>query len=134
MKLQESEDCPGTIGPLLDELPLLSSAIIRPYVVAIILHRGAVRPSEICAALTPHCAIVDLQVGAWSDLEYDYLEGTRLEYIVDQVLGEFVSEGHLRYNEENHIWVAPPTALKFWMSKATELDAALPRHLTTQVF
>lgn len=133
MNLSEADACPGSIGPLLDDLPLLTLAAIRPYVVAIVLHRGAVSPSEVYAALTPHCAIADLQVGAWSELECDYLDCNRLEYLVDQVLGEFVSDGRLRYNEEHNIWVAPSESLRFWMSKATELDAALPRHLTTQV-
>jgi hypothetical protein len=112
---------------------LLSTAIIRPYVIAIVLHRGAVRPSEVYAALTPHAAMVDLQVGAWSDLEYDWLDCNRMELLVNEVLGEFVSIGWLRYNEATDIWVAPKESLGFWLSKATELNASISRHLTAQI-
>lgn len=133
MDLDSASDCPGSLGPLLDDLPLLSTAVIRPYVIAIVLHRGAVRPSEVYAALTPHSPIADLQVGAWSDLEYDWLDCSRLEWLVGQVLGEFVSAGRLRYNEQADIWVAPKGSLRYWISKATELDASVPRHLTTEV-
>lgn len=129
MNLEESELAPGTVGPLLDDVPLLTHAMVRPYVVSAVLHRGAVRAEELYAALTPHCAITDLQTGAWSALEGDYVEDTRLELIVGEVLGEFVESGRLRYNEEQSLWVAGEDALIYWVTKASELDAQLPRHL-----
>lgn len=129
MDILEAEMCPGAVGPLIDELPMLTTAMIRPYIIAIVLHRGAVRRSEVYAALTPHCVMDDLKVGAWSCTENDWLDCTRMEWLVDQVLGEYVSDGILRYNEETDVWVAAEDSLRFWISKATELDASLPRHL-----
>lgn len=129
MNKDESELAPGSLGPLLDEVPLLTHAMVRPYVIAAVLHRGAVRAQELYAALTPHCAISDLQTGAWSALEGDYVDNTRLELIVGEVLGEFVEAQHLRYNEEQDLWVAHENALIYWVTKVSELDAQLPRHL-----
>lgn len=133
MDLETSEICPGTVGTLIDDVPLLTHAMVRPYVVAIVLHRGAVRLSELCAALTPHCAIAELQVGAWSALEADWLDCTRLELVCSEVLGEFVAANHLRYNGEADMWVAHEAALPFWVSKAAELNSQLPLHLLRSV-
>jgi hypothetical protein len=132
MNLAESEIAPGTVGPLLDEVPLLTVAMIRPYVVAAVLHRGAVRAEELYAALTPHCATTDLQTGAWSAIEGDYLDCTRLELLVGEALGEFVSAGRLRYNCQKNMWVADEKALVYWVTKASELDAHLPRHILSR--
>ena len=130
MDLQQSELAPGTIGPLLDELPLLTHAHVRPYVVALALHRGAVRRPELLAALVPHCPIADLKEGAWSALAGDYLDSTRVELIVDEVLGEFVANKLLRYNEEKDMWVANENqGLGFWVTKVAELNAQAPLHL-----
>lgn len=131
MNLEEAEMCPGTIGALIDDVPLLIPAMVRPYVIAAVLHRGAIRRSELLAALTPHCAVADMQVGAWSSLEGDYVDSTRLELVCSEVLGEFVRAGRLRYNEEKTLWVA--TDLAFWVTKATELDGTVPFHLLKSV-
>lgn len=130
MDLKQSELAPGTIGPLLDQVPLLTHAMVRPYVVAIALHRGAVRASELYAALVPHCPAADLKTGAWSALAGDYIESTRMELIVDEVLGEFVANKLLRYNEKENMWVADEKhGLAFWVTKIAELNANPPLHL-----
>jgi hypothetical protein len=89
------------VGALIDDLPLIVPANVRPYLIAIVLHRGALAKHELVAALTPHCSMCDLKVGGWSSLEADYSDSTRLETIVDEVLGEFVAQRLLRYNEES---------------------------------
>jgi hypothetical protein len=129
MDLIASELAPSVVGTLIDEVPLIVSANVRPYVVAIVLHRGAVAKHELVAALTPHCSVCDLKEGGWSTLEGDYTESTRLESIVDEVLGEFVAANLLRYNEESRIWVAHNDSIRYWITKATELDASVPPHL-----
>lgn len=130
MDLVESEMAPGTVGPLLDELPLLTHAMVRPYVVAIVLHRGAVRACELHAALVSHCPTADLQEGAWSALAGDYIDSTRMELIVDEVLGEFVANKLLRYNEAEDLWVADEKkGLSYWVTKVAELNANPPMHL-----
>lgn len=131
MDQAEAEMCPGTIGALIDDVPLLIPAMVRPYVIAAVLHRGAIRRSELLAALTPHCAVADMQVGAWSAMEGDYVDATRLELVCDEVLGEFVRAGRLRYNVVKDLWVAQDLA--FWVTKATELDGTVPFHLLKSV-
>lgn len=97
---------PGAVGPFIDELPIVSHANIKPYIIAILLHRGAVRFVEVLSALTPHCPQIDLKTGAWDSIENCEIEDkTRLELLVEEVLGEMVSAGHLRYNEEQDLWV-----------------------------
>lgn len=129
MNLDASELAPSVVGALIDDLPLIVPANVRPYLVAIVLHRGALAKHEVVAALTPHCSMCDLKVGGWSSLEVDYSDSTRLETIVDEVLGEFVAQGLLRYNEGSQIWVATASSLGYWLTKATELNASLPPHL-----
>lgn len=97
---------PGAVGPFIDELPIISHANIKPYIIAILLHRGAVRFQEVLAAVTPHCPQIDLKIGAWDSIENCEIEDkTRLEVLVEEVLGEMVSSGLLRYNEEQDFWV-----------------------------
>ena len=95
----------GAVGPFIDDRPLLTHASIKPYIIAILLHRGAVSFGEVLAALTPHCADIDLKVGLWDDRENFQIDCSRLEVLVEEVLGEMVGTGILRYNEEQDIWV-----------------------------
>jgi hypothetical protein len=95
----------GAVGPFIDDRPLLTHATVKPYIVAILLHRGAVSFGEVLAALTPHCADIDLKVGLWDDKENYQSDRSRLEHLVGEVLGEMVGTGILRYNEEQDIWV-----------------------------
>lgn len=123
------EEIPGAVGAFIDDLPLLTTAHVKPYIIAILLHRGAVRRSEILASLTPHCRQDDLKVGAWDPLEGEYCDGTRLEKMVDEVLGEFVYDKTLRYNEELDIWVLTGEHLPMIISWVASLGAKMPQHL-----
>jgi len=97
---------PGAVGPFIDELPIISHANVKPYVIAILLHRGAVKFEEIISSIAPHCAQIDLKVGAWDAIENCEIEDkTRLELLVEEVLGEMVSARYLRYNESQDLWV-----------------------------
>ena len=96
----------GAVGALIDDTPLLTHATVQPYIIAILLHRGAVRFPEILAALTPQCSDVDLRVGVWdSGGNYEIEDRTRAELLVEEVLGEMVGAGILRYNEGKDLWV-----------------------------
>lgn len=121
------------VGAFVDEVPLLTTAHVRPYVIATLLHRGAVRHHEVIASLTPHCLIDDLKVGAWDPLENDYCEGTRLERLVDEVLGEFVSEGLVRYNEDQDLWVLTACDITRVISWVAALGAKMPSHLLSEM-
>lgn len=128
----------GAVGPFIDDRPLLTHATIKPYVIAILLHRGAVSFGEVLAALTPHCADIDLKIGLWDELENCHIaDRNRLEVLVEEVLGEMVGIGILRYNEEQDIWVLSvgenrknlPKIIN-WVS-ATE--AQLPHHVLLEM-
>jgi hypothetical protein len=112
---------------------MLTTAHVRPFVVAILLHRGAVKPHEVWASLTPHCCSDDLKVGGWDPLDNDYCEGTRVEKLVDEVLGEFVSEGLVRYNEEQDLWVLTANHIPKVISWVTALGARMPQHLLCEM-
>lgn len=101
--------------------------MVRPYVVAIVLHRKAVKLHELLAALTPHLPISDQQVGGWDYRDKEFLDGTRAEKLCLDVLADFVSKGRLQYNETLELWEALPGA--FWITQAVLLDAKLPTNL-----
>ena len=127
------EIAPGACGLLIDETPVLLASHVKPYVIAILLHRGAVRRNEVQASLVSHCAISDLKVGEWDPFEDDYCETTRLEELIDEVLGDFVSEGILRYNESQDLWVLTGDNISTIISWAAATGAKLPQHLTMEL-
>ena len=124
----------GAVGPFIDKTPLLTHANIKPYVIAILLHRGGVTFGEILACLTPHCAKIDLEVGTWDGVEnYQIEDHSRLEVLVEEVLGEMVSIGILRYNEEQDLWVLSVGENRKNLPKiinwVSALGAQLPHHV-----
>lgn len=133
MNYEESEVAPGTTGLLFDDTPLLTHAHVRAFVWPILLYRGAVRPCEVIAAVSAVCSVEDLKVGAWSALEGDYTDRTRVELLLDEVLGEMVGSRILRYNEEEDLWVLTLGENRQNVPKVinvvTALDAMMPHHL-----
>lgn len=124
---------PGACGLLFDETPSLLPAHVRPYIIATLLHRGAVRHCEIVSSLVSHCPSSDLKVGEWDPLDDDYCETTRLEKLIYDVLGDFVSEGVLRYNEEQDLWVLTGDNISVIISWAAATGAKLPQHLMLEL-
>lgn len=131
--LRIDEVAPGACGLLIDEMPMLLASNVKPYVIAILLHRGAVRRHEIQASLVSHCSISDLKVGEWDSLNDDYCETTRLEELIDEVLGDFVSEGILRYSEARDMWVLTGSNISTIISWAAATGAKLPHHLIMEL-
>lgn len=133
MNLEESEMAPSLCGLLFDETPLLTQAHVRSFVWPILLYRGAVRPHEVVGAISQVCSVEDLKTGAWDPLEGDYSDRTRAEILVDEVLGEMVSEGLCRYNEARDIWVLNLGSNRENLAKiigiVCSLDSAMPHHL-----
>lgn len=132
-RLSGSDWAYSVSGALIDELPLLTTATIRPYIIATLLHRGAVKYGEILASVSPHCSTADLKVGGWDPVEEEWCEGTRLEKLIDEVLGEMVSDGTLRYNEESELWVLTASNLSKVISWAAALGARIPFHLMAEL-
>ena len=124
---------PGCVGALIDDLPMLTTAQVRPYVVATLLHRGAAKSSEIISSLVPHCQSDDLRVGGWDPFDEEYCEGTRLERLVDEVLGEFVAEGLVRYNDNQDLWVLTTKDISKVISWVAALGGRMPQHLLMEM-
>lgn len=120
-------------GAYMDELPLLTTAHVKPYVIAILLHRGAVRDTEVVSSLAPHCQVSDLKTGGWDPLEEEWCDTTRLEKLVSEVLGEFVAEGILRYNESQDLWVLTANDISVVISWVASLGAKIPQHLLLEL-
>ena len=127
-RIEEAEIAPGTLGLLYDKTPILTTADIRPFVWAIALFRKAVRKSEVVGCITPVCAHSELYSGWSDDLDHEDPR-TRLEWLVDEVLGEMVSTGLLEYDEEDDLWVLSssdehlPTVIK----AVAGIDGSLPQ-------
>lgn len=126
---QINDIAPSSVGALVDDTPLLTAAHVRPYVIAILLHRGAVRSSEIIASLVPNCNTSDLKIGEWDPLDEEWCDSTRAEKLVDEVLGEFVSEGVVRYNESLDLWVLTANDISRVISWVAALGARMPQHV-----
>ena len=127
--IEEAEIAPGTIGLLYDETPSLTLADVRPFIWAILLYRKGIRAGEAVGAITPLCAHNELYSG-WSD-ELDIEDNrTRLETLVEEVLGDMTAEGLLRYDTEEDLWVLNssdrhlPTVIK----AVAGINGSLPAH------
>ena len=133
MDIHEDEMAPGFCGLLFDDTPLLTQAHVRAFVWPILLYRGAVRPSEVIGAIAQVCSTEDLKTGAWDPLTGDYGELSRVEMLVDEVMGEMISDGTCRYNADLDIWVLTLGKNRVNVHKVinvvTALDGAIPHHL-----
>ena len=129
LNLEEAEIVPGTLGLLYDETPVMTTADIRPFVWAILLYRGAVRTSEVVGAVTPLCGHSELYSGWSEDLDLED-NRTRLEWLVQEVLGDMTAEGLLRFSTKGDIWVLNsadhflPTVIK----AVSGINGSLPAH------
>ena len=129
----EKHGPPGCVGALIDDLPLLTTAHVRPYIIAILLHRGAVRSSEAISTISPHCRVSDLRVGEWDPLDEEWCETTRLEKLVNEVLGELICEQIVRYNENMDLWVLSSGQLSTLIAWVSSLGARLPQHVLLDI-
>lgn len=68
----------------------------------------------------------DLKTSGWDPLEGDWCEGTRMEKIVDQALGEMVADGVISYNDDSNKWELCVEGLTQIVKWATALNSAIP--------
>ena len=128
-QIEEAEVAPGTLGLLYDSTPQLTTADVRPFAWALLLFRGAVRKSEVVGAITPVCAHSELYSG-WSEfLDYDD-DRTRLEYLVEEVLGDWTASGLLRYSTKGDLWVlnSSNNHLPQVINAVSGTNGSLPQH------
>lgn len=128
--IEESEIAPGTVGPVFEELPALTTAIVRPYVWAILMHRTGVRSHEVVNALSAVSSVEDMKID-----DFDEYGRTRVEICVDTVLAEMVAEGLLDYNDDEDLWVlryslqAVPTVIK----AVSGVNGRMPAHFLLEM-
>lgn len=129
MTEEEALMAPGTTGLLWDETPALHTAHVRPFVWAVLMYRGACRPSEVVAAISQVCSVEDLKAGM--DDEED--ERSHVEIVVDEVMGDMIAEGLCRYNEEKDLWVLTANNVTKLINVTTAIDGSLPHHVLQEV-
>ena len=130
MTEEEALMAPGTVGLLWDETPELTAAHVRPFVWAILMYRGACRPSEVEAAIAQVCSVEELKTELYDDGDEEL---TRVEYLVGQVMAEFIAEGLCRYNDEKDIWVLTAKDVTKLINVAAAIDGQLPKHVLQEV-
>ena len=129
MRIEEAEVAPGTLGLLYDSTPELTTADVRPFVWALLLFRGAVKKSEIVGAITPVCAHSELYSG-WSEWLDDDDNRTRLEWLVEEVLGDMTAAGLLRFSMKGDLWVLNSSnkRLPTVINAVSGTNGSLPHH------
>ena len=128
-RIEEAEVAPGTLGLLYDSTPELTMADVRPFVWALLLFRGAVKKSEVVGAITPACSHAELYSG-WSEFLDDEDDRTRLEYLVEEVLGDMTASGLLRYSTKADLWVlnSADRHLPTVINAVSGTNGSLPAH------
>lgn len=130
--LRRAEDIPGYCGPLADDRPRVTHARARPLLWGILLWCGGVRREELLASMAHLCPVDDTRLGVFDALYGDLDEDrSRLELVVDEVLGEEVANGRLRYRADG-LYVLTLKATQLSISLACQLNAQLPDHLLTE--
>ena len=127
-RIEEAEIAPGTLGLLYDSVPQLTTADVKPFVWAIVLFRKAVRKSEVVGSITPVCAHSELYSGWGDDLDHED-HRTRLEWLVDEVLGDMTATGLLYYDEQDDLWIlsAEDEHLPRVVKAVAGIDGSLPQ-------
>ena len=128
MTLELHDDISGMVGELVwfDETPRVNPARVRPFIIAVLLLRGAVRSEEVIASMTAHVHPDDLK--SW---EY---ESTQLELVVAIALGDLIRKRILRDRGDGlFVLDASPEATRFAITATSALDAQLPDHLLQEV-
>jgi len=92
---------PGAVGPFADNIPPVHQANIRPYAIAILLHKHEISLAELVGAIQPFCPSSDYKVCGGFCYDPDL---TRLECLCLEVLDEMWTNGILSYNEGSKIW------------------------------
>ncbi|MFZ9326282.1 MAG: hypothetical protein ACO24H_02335 [Polynucleobacter sp.] len=129
----EKHSIPGSVGEFKEVVPLTTTAMVRPYIVAILLHRGAVKRSDVIAAISPLCPIDDLKVGNWDPINLREMCGTRLECVVDEALKGMSDNNVIQYNSKEDAYLMNPEKLTTIISWLTTLDARMPSRYIEEV-
>jgi len=96
-----SEFLPGAVGPFADSIRPITEANIRPYLVALLLHKHSVSLQDLVAIVQPNCPSSDFKIGFYDCLQEDM---SRLEILCLNVIDEFVRDDLLRYNKSSNDW------------------------------
>lgn len=104
-------------GSVLTSLAPLTEAVVRPYLIAVLLHRSRCSCHDLISTLIPHCDISDLKTG-----EDDR---TRLEVLADSVIDEFLGEGLIEHDElmDDYVLTASIGRVTSWCAA---LNAEMP--------
>lgn len=123
-------------GSVLTDPPRLLLANVRPYAIAILLHKGCISDYELEATLVAHCNIDDLKVGGIDPFDDEELVGTRLQKLVNQSIDELAGEGIIVWSQASRNWVLtldhPSKILKWAISTNAALPPRMPLYMKDQ--
>jgi hypothetical protein len=79
------------------------------------------------------CSISELKENVWDPVMQEYSDESRLEALINEVLGEMTSEGLVDYNQDLDLWVLELGLNRRNLSKiigvVCSLNASMPNHL-----
>ena len=124
----------GCVGSVwIDENPLIDTARARPFIIAGLLFKGEVYLHDVVASISPYLNIEDLKESQWCPIEQDYLDVSRAEAVVLEVLGEMVAANYVHYNEESGAWELNNNSLTTCISWAASLGGRLPSKIIQNI-
>lgn len=135
MKNMDELNCfGGCMGSVFTEdKPALNTAIVRPYIIAVLLHRGAVTIDEVMHSLSPHCMPEDLIEGCWDEHYQDYIDCSKAESLVLEVLGEMIGQQVVRYNFEKSRWILIGENVPELIKWVSSLGGQIPAHTIQEI-
>lgn len=110
---------------LFEETPRINAARVRPFVYAVLLFRGGVRPEEVVDSIAPH---------AHPDDKHRWDDASGLERTVKATLDDLTDKKILRLRSDGlYVLSSEPNGTSAAIRAVAALDAALPDHLLAEM-
>jgi hypothetical protein len=136
MDLSQSIACPGAVGLLHETKQSMTFAHVRPFIWSILLFEGRIDIPTAVGVITPVCSNGDLR-SDWNDCPDDYCDIPRVQWLVEQVIGEMTAAGLLVYDIEQDNWELTAGEnlkhLHIIIKAVSGVDAALPSNIKMEV-
>lgn len=103
MNIESVYEISGSVGLLYDDIPLSTFADVKPFIWATLLFRGGVRPDEVIYSMLHLCNSSERYTD-WEDCPQDYCNVPRIQWLVEQTIGQMTAAGILLYDQEKDLW------------------------------
>ena len=96
---------PGSVGTITDPRLPITVNQARPYIVAILLHHGALKLEDALATISPHCNVSDLRISAYVEgVDEPDPDFTHLERVTLNALRSMEECGIVTYEADEKTW------------------------------